>query len=66
VTTTGGTGDVDLYVNKGVEPSTSLYQCRPYRWGNSESCTVAVDGGEVVHIGLRGFIDYSGVTLDVN
>ena len=65
VTTSGGTGDADLYVNKGTAPTTSVYECRPYSTGNNESCTVAVNAGEVVHIGVRAYRNFSGVTLDV-
>ena len=65
VTTSGGTGDADLYVNKGTAPTTSVYECRPYSTGNNESCTVAVSAGEVVHIGVRAYRNFSGVTLDV-
>jgi len=31
----GGRGDADLYVKIGSRPSTSSYNCRPYRNGNS-------------------------------
>ncbi|MFT4929811.1 MAG: lysyl endopeptidase [Phenylobacterium sp.] len=65
VTSSGGTGDADLYVKKGSAPSTSAYDCRPYNEGNNESCTVSVNSGEVVHLGLNAFRAYSGVTLDV-
>lgn len=65
VTMSGGTGDADLYVRKGAEPSTSTYDCRPYKSGNNESCTVNATAGENVHIGIRAYSTYSGVTLDV-
>lgn len=61
----GGTGDADLYTRKGVAPTTSAYDCRPYRSGNSESCTTTVTSGDVVHIGLRAYSAFSGVTLNV-
>jgi serine protease len=65
VSTTGGTGDADLYVRKGAEPSTTTYDCRPYKNGNAETCTVAVAGGDTVHIGIRAYSDYTGLTLNV-
>ncbi|MFM9597825.1 PPC domain-containing protein, partial [Streptomyces scabiei] len=37
--TSGGSGDVDLYVQAGQKPSTSSYSCRPYKNGNTENCT---------------------------
>ena len=33
----GGTGDGDLYVRFGSQPTTSAYDCRPYASGNAET-----------------------------
>lgn len=63
VTTSGGTGDVDMYVNFGTSPTTSTYQCRPYQSGNSETCTFTPPSAGTYYIGLRGYSAYSGVTL---
>ncbi|OOE82727.1 hypothetical protein BZG73_12730 [Salinivibrio siamensis] len=62
----GGTGDADLYVQKGTKPDQNQYQCRPYTSGNSESCRVDVNAGDEVFIGIRGYRAFSGVTLDVS
>src|SRR6185295_18699004 len=35
----GGTGDADLYVRRGSAPTTSVFDCRPFVNGNSETCT---------------------------
>ena len=35
----GGTGDADMYVRSGSQPTTSTYNCRPYLSGNNETCT---------------------------
>lgn len=59
----GGSGDADLYVRFGSEPTTSTYDCRPYRNGNSESCDFANPQTGTYHIMLRGFSSYSGVSL---
>jgi len=40
VSTANDSGDVDLYVKKGSQPTTSDYDCRPYRWGNNETCSL--------------------------
>ena len=40
-TTSGGTGDSDMYVRFGSEPTDSTYTCRPYLSGNAETCTIA-------------------------
>jgi hypothetical protein len=34
-----GTGDGDMYVKFGAEPNQDLHDCRPFRAGNSETCT---------------------------
>jgi serine protease len=62
ITTTGGTGDADLYVRKGSQPTTTLYDCRPYKSGNVETCTISAPSGDV-YIGIRAYSAYSGVTL---
>ncbi|WDE05336.1 M4 family metallopeptidase [Thalassomonas viridans] len=60
----GGSGDADLYLRKGSEPTTSAYDCRPYLNGNSETCTEANPDGSTMHIGIRGYRASSGVTLN--
>lgn len=61
----GGTGDADLYVKYGSQPTTSSYDCRPYKTGNNELCSFTNPASGTWHISLRGYTDYSGVTLDV-
>ncbi len=63
ISTTGGTGDVDLYVRAGQAPTTSLYDCRPWLAGNSESCSVAAPVAGTYYIMLNGYAAYSGVSL---
>jgi len=65
ISSSGGSGDADLYVQKGSAPGTTLYDCRPYKQGNNESCSISVKTGDVVHIGLRAYQAFSGLTLDV-
>ncbi|MEO1574237.1 MAG: S8 family peptidase, partial [Pseudomonadota bacterium] len=60
----GGSGDADLYVRRGSAPSTSSYDCRPYRNGNSETCTFNNPGSGTWHIGIRAYRTYSGVNLN--
>lgn len=59
----GGTGDADLYVRQGSAPTNSSYDCRPYKNGNTESCTIASPKAGTWHIGLRAYAAFSGVTL---
>ncbi len=60
----GGSGDADLYVNQGTAPTTSSYDCRPYRYGNVESCTINSPAAGDMHIGIRAYSAFSGVTLN--
>lgn len=63
VTTTGGSGDVDLYVKQGTQASLSSYDCRPYLGGNNETCTFTNPVSGNWYIMLHGYGSYSGVTL---
>ena len=60
----GGTGDADLYLRFGSQPTTSSYDCRPYRTGNTESCSVSNPQAGTYHIGVRAYQSFSGVTLE--
>jgi PKD repeat protein len=62
----GGTGDADLYVRFGSQPTTSLYDCRPYLGGNGETCSFAAPQVGTYHVMLRGYSAYSGVSLVAN
>ncbi|ATD67053.1 peptidase S8 [Luteimonas chenhongjianii] len=59
----GGSGDADLYVRRGSAPTTSTYDCRPYRSGNAESCSFATPQAGTWHVLVRGYTSFSGVTL---
>jgi vibriolysin len=62
-TMSGGTGDADLYVKKGVKPTTTAYDCRPYLTGNAETCTVTAPAAGDYYVMVRGYSAYSGVSL---
>ena len=59
----GGSGDADLYVRFGAEPTTSDYDCRPYVGGNDESCDFDDPQAGTWHVMIRGYSSYSGVSL---
>ncbi|MET1257435.1 M20/M25/M40 family metallo-hydrolase, partial [Aliikangiella maris] len=61
----GGTGDADLYVRHGTQPTSSSYDCRPYKNGNSELCTFNNPASGTWHISLYGYSATSGVTLNL-
>lgn len=64
VNMTGGTGDADLYVRYGAQPTTTSFNCRPYLTGNVESCTIANPTAGTWHIGVRAYTSFTGVTVD--
>ncbi len=59
----GGSGDADLYVRAGANPTTSKYNCRPYKAGNNETCTFTPSSATTYYIKVRAYRTYSGVTL---
>lgn len=51
-----GTGDPDLYVRFGAPPTTRSYDCRPYRNGATETCSLTVpDGVSEAYFMVRGY-----------
>ncbi|TQV89736.1 M4 family metallopeptidase [Aliikangiella coralliicola] len=58
----GGSGDADIYVKFGSEPTDSSYDCRPYKNGNSESCTGTQTGG-TYYVRVKAYSSFSGVSL---
>jgi vibriolysin len=64
-TMAGGTGDADLYVRRASAPTTTTYDCRPFRSGNNETCTFAAPGDGPWYVMLNGFSAFSNVTLTV-
>ncbi|WP_460970842.1 M4 family metallopeptidase [Novilysobacter erysipheiresistens] len=62
-TTSGGSGDADMYVKFGSAPTTSSYDCRPYRSGNNETCSISNVQAGTYHVMLRGYSAFSGVSL---
>ncbi|MCY7293892.1 S8 family serine peptidase [Alteromonas sp. a30] len=64
VSISGGSGDADLYLRYGAQPTTSTYDCRPYRSGNNETCTFNNPSSGTWHVGIRAYSTYSGVTMN--
>jgi Bacterial pre-peptidase C-terminal domain len=50
-----GTGDADLYVRIGTAPTTSTFDCRPYKTGSDESCEVTLAEPAPIHVMVRGY-----------
>jgi pre-peptidase len=62
-TISGGSGDADLYVKYNAAPTTGSYDCRPYKNGNSESCSFATPSTGRYYVMLQAYAGYSNLTL---
>lgn len=58
----GGTGDADLYVKFGSQAGQYDYDCRPFAYGNNESCTGTQTDG-TYHVMVRGYSNFADVSL---
>jgi serine protease len=62
-TLSGGTGDADLYVRYGEAPSLSSFDCRPYFYGNSETCLIGEVKPGRFYAMVHGYDTFNDVTL---
>ena len=58
-----GDNDADLYVRKGAAPTAAAYDCRPYRDGSSEQCSLVGPG--TFYVGVNGYAQNSNFELVV-
>ena len=56
---TSGSGDVDLYVRVGAEPTQTEFDCRPYAGGSAETCRIEVTTPTQVHVLVLGYQESS-------
>jgi murein DD-endopeptidase MepM/ murein hydrolase activator NlpD len=63
ITTSGGTGDCDLYAKLGSQASTSIYSYSSQGYTNNETVTVNSPASGDWYIMLRGYGTYSGASL---
>lgn len=66
VTTSGGSGDVDMYVRRDAVPTLTTNDCNSATPTTSESCSIAAPAAGTYYILLKGFAAYSGLTLTAN
>ncbi len=59
----GGTGDADMYVKRGAQPTSSVYDYRPYLTGNNETVTVSNPVAGDWYISLYAYSTFASVTL---
>ncbi len=63
---TGNNGDADLYVKRGSPPSTTVYDCAPFLYGSTESCSIASPvAGDPYYVLIDAYTGYSGASLSV-
>lgn len=58
-----GTGDADLYVKKGAQPTAKDFDCRPYKSGSNESCNL--EGAGDFFVSVSGYAQTSDFDLTV-
>jgi alpha-tubulin suppressor-like RCC1 family protein len=63
VSTTGGTGDMDLYVNFGAQATATNADCDSESASTAESCVISNPAAGEWYIMLLGYTAYSGVSL---
>jgi hypothetical protein len=61
-----GSGNPNLYVRFGAQPTLTAYDCRPNLWGASETCSLQVPAGQS-RADVMVYGSYSGTyKLDVS
>ena len=50
-----GNNDADIYVRVGSAPTTTAYDCRPYKTGSNEVCSVTLAQPAAIHVMVRGY-----------
>src|SRR5690606_10398934 len=63
ISTSGGSGDADLYVRRGSAPTDNTYDCRSYTSGNSEDCTFASPAAGTYYVRLKAYSAFSGLSI---
>lgn len=63
VSMSGGSGDADLYLLYGAEPTGSNWDCRPFANGSTESCSDANPVPGTYYIIVYAYSGFSGLTL---
>lgn len=61
-----GTNDADLYVRTGAAPTQQTFECRPFKNGSNEACTVDLTTAAAIHVMVRGWAASSSYELTGN
>ncbi len=62
----GGSGDADLYIKRGSQPTTGSYDCRSWNSSNNETCTISSIQAGTYHVMINAYASYSGASLVAN
>lgn len=54
-----GSGDADLYVRFGAQPTANEYDCRPYAGSSAENCDLTAASDTQVFVSVNGYADSS-------
>jgi len=63
VNTSGGTGDMDLYVKAGSYATETSYQCKSTTPTSTETCTITNPAAGTWYLSLYAYSTFSGVSL---
>lgn len=66
IETRSGTGDLDLYVKYGQQPTLNNWDCRPWVGGNSEKCNFPSPTPGTYYIMTHAFYSYRDASLLVS
>ncbi|WP_460731514.1 M4 family metallopeptidase [Lysobacter tyrosinilyticus] len=61
--TSGGTGDADLYVKFGSQPTTTSYDCKSEGSTTAETCNIATAQVGTYYVTIHAYSTYSGMSL---
>ena len=61
--TTGGSGDADLYVKFGADPTTTTYDCKSEGSTTAETCSIATAQAGTYRVLVHAYAAYSGMSL---
>ena len=61
--TSGGTGDADLYVKFGSNPSTTVNDCKSEGGTNAETCNIATAQAGTYYVLVHSYAAFSGLSL---
>ncbi|TDR42580.1 reprolysin family propeptide [Tahibacter aquaticus] len=62
-TTSGGSGDADLYVKFGSAPTDTVNDCKSTNSTNAETCTIAAPSAGTYYVAVKAYAAFSGLSI---